>query len=79
MSDVEQTLTSLAAYHVGLFAGTALRINETATTAAVVAHGLLLLAEEAKRRREEWLDVARREGPGDRAEHSPAVIDASHD
>lgn len=42
----------LAAYHVGLFAGTASR---HASTPAAIAHALFLLIEEAKRRREEWL------------------------
>jgi hypothetical protein len=50
--DREQQLAMLAAYHVGLFAGTASR---HASTPAAIAHALFLLIEEAKRRREEWL------------------------
>jgi hypothetical protein len=49
---IEEDLTVLAAYHVGLFAGAASRIDASPAT---IGHALWLLIEEAKRRQEEWL------------------------
>jgi hypothetical protein len=56
--NIEEELTVLAAYHVGLFSGAASRIDRSSEVPAVIAHGLFLLIEEAKRRREEWLGKA---------------------
>jgi hypothetical protein len=55
--DTERRLAELAAYHVGLFAGTATRFDAPFNPAAI-AHALFLLIEEAKLRREEWLRLA---------------------
>jgi hypothetical protein len=52
--DLEERLAMLAAYHVGLFAG---RVSGIDDSPAAIEHALFLLAEEAKRRREEWLGV----------------------
>jgi hypothetical protein len=53
---VERELAELAAYHAGLFCGAASRLDpDGQNLAARVAHGLFLLAEEAERRRREYL------------------------
>jgi hypothetical protein len=52
---VEHELAELAAYHVGLFAGAASRLDGAAEMPAIVAHGLFLMAQEAERRRREWI------------------------
>jgi hypothetical protein len=52
MTDTEQQLAELAAYHVGLFVGTASRLD---VSPAVLAHALFLLVEEANTQRERWL------------------------
>jgi hypothetical protein len=55
-TELERQLAELAAYHVGLFAGAAARID---ASPAAVAHALFLLIDEANRRREEWLRSVR--------------------
>jgi len=54
---LERELAALAAYHAGLFTGAATRID---SDPGVIAHALFLLAEEALRRRDEWLASANR-------------------
>jgi hypothetical protein len=48
------TLGELAAYHIGLFLGTAARIN---ASPAFLAHALFVLIEQAQERRREWLPI----------------------
>ena len=55
--DLERELAGLAAYHAGAFCGAVSGAH--GLDAALIAHALFLLIEEATRRREQWLAAQR--------------------
>jgi hypothetical protein len=69
MTDLEQQLAELAAYHVGLFTGAASRLTDCSPQ--VCAHALFVLGEEVKMRRDQWLAVT--EPAGTRRANPPTT------